>query len=128
MIYSYYCWPQASQLIEKNVLLIEQSTQTDEELIYNYAWEKFYSYFYTHQQQQQQQQQQENNNNTQEVVIVENELVPEGACSSNNELLDFESIKKCAEQSLSTSGFVFDKNSGYYYDQSSGYYYDQVRL
>jgi len=39
-----------------------------------------------------------------------------------------ELVKETAEQTLATSGFVFDEKTGLYFDYSSGYYYDPVRV
>jgi hypothetical protein len=120
---NYCCWPQASkQIIDKNnVVLIEQSTQTDEELIYNYAWERYYTYFYTHHQKQH-----ENTNANQTAVVNIDESAQGAASCSNSEPLNFDSIKKCAEESLEKKGLVYDEKIGYYYDKNTGYHYDQV--
>lgn len=86
-------------------------------MIYNYAWERFYGHFYTHQQNQRE-------NNGKSEISRDDDVPP--ATSTSVEPLNFDSIKQCAEESLMNKGLVYDEQSGYYYDQNTGYYYDQV--
>ncbi|RNA43431.1 angiogenic factor with G patch and FHA domains 1 isoform X2 [Brachionus plicatilis] len=81
--------------------------QTDEELVYNFAWSKYYQHFVNYHLSQNQPSYQASND------------------ESNMEVLDAESIKKIAESTMENRGFLYDDRSGLYFDAQNALYYDQ---
>ncbi|CAF0943482.1 unnamed protein product [Brachionus calyciflorus] len=92
-----------------NIETKEKSCQTDEELIYNYAWSKYHQHFINFYKSTE-------NNTIKEIDKSETEL---------SDKLDAESIKKIAENAMENKGFLYDPKSGLYFDTQNGLYYDQ---
>jgi hypothetical protein len=110
----------------------DQSCQTDEDLIYNYAWiskkkrkhflfelysffqvfiflKEFYHHFQTHA---------ANNIKSEQNIKAQTE--------ESSGQLDSNSIREIAESSLESKGLIYNSTSGLYYDTQNALYYDQV--
>jgi hypothetical protein len=84
---------------------IDVHTQTDEDLLYNYAWQKYYHHF--------------------KAAFNEPECHKQNE-SDGIEILDSKSIQNIAEQALQSTGYVYDTATNYYYDAKNKFYYNQV--